>query len=311
MNDNGKSGFKLDFKLILAIVITVLLVICLVKIDSLSEENQNMFNAIGNLERRLDLVYSEINSIYANIDEKLREEASLISGVDYSVTGMSVDDAVAKLSISVTPKQISDDMKVSVSVDGITAELARSGSSFEGTLDVGLFIYYDEYPLLSIETADGVMTEYLDDVNISNLFETYLPAIYADMTGTSDYHDGRLGVDLHFTVDVKPSDAPEAVTFTSITLIEVVNGEEIGREDITEDVELADGGYRTSFKDTYIISRGDELRVYVVAEDSLGFIHKNLAFMWFKNGEGAVAEVIFGGESIYDRDGNLLYGSEE
>ncbi len=307
MNDNGKNNFKLDFRTVLAVVMTVLLVICLAKLSSISSDNQNMLNEINDLERKLDSVRYEISSIYANVDEKLKEEASLISGVDYSIAGVNTDDATAKLSLSVTPKRLSDDMKVTVSVDRATAELTRNGSAFVGTLDIGLFIHYNELPLLSIESADGVMTEYLDDVNVSYLFESYLPAVYADMNGISNHRDGRLSVDLRFTVDVKPSESADAVTFTSFTLIESVNGEEISREDITDEVMGEDGTYRTSFSRAYDVSRGDELRVYVVAEDSLGFIHKNLAFSWNEN----VGGVLSSGESIFDRGGNLLYGSIE
>lgn len=51
----------------------------------------------------------------------------------------------------------------------------------------------------------------------------------------------------------------------------------------------------------------DSLSVYVVAEDSLGYIHKVLARHW-KQSKGAEAEAVYGGEFIYDKQGNMIYG---
>ena len=59
------------------------------------------------------------------------------------------------------------------------------------------------------------------------------------------------------------------------------------------------------------MSQEDELRVYVIAEDTLGYVHKTLVHLWVQSEPGAVAEAVFGGELIYDKDGNLLYGDKE
>ncbi len=39
-------------------------------------------------------------------------------------------------------------------------------------------------------------------------------------------------------------------------------------------------------------------------------MHKTLAHYWYENEQGAGAETIFGGESIYDKNGKLLYGEK-
>ena len=54
-------------------------------------------------------------------------------------------------------------------------------------------------------------------------------------------------------------------------------------------------------------NEGDELVIYVIAEDSLGYIHKTRALYWMQK-DGTVHEEAFvdkGGE-IYDKKGNLL-----
>ena len=61
------------------------------------------------------------------------------------------------------------------------------------------------------------------------------------------------------------------------------------------------------FTDTYEVVEGEAVSVYVVAEDSFGYIHKTLAHYWKRSG-GASAEAVYGGESVYDKQGNMIYG---
>ena len=70
---------------------------------------------------------------------------------------------------------------------------------------------------------------------------------------------------------------------------------------------FAEGVVALEFTDTYEAVVGDAVSVYVVAEDSFGYIHKTLAHFWKKSG-GATAETVYGGESIYDKQGNMIYG---
>lgn len=301
---------KPDWKAVVILCMAVLLVVCYGKISTLSSQNQHLRNDIAAHANELDILHDEISSIFNNVDEQLKKEASLITGMDYSLGELSDDKRSTALNVSLVPKVVSDDMQVSVTVDGNTAELTRNGNFYEGAVDVGLFVDYDKWPLLTIETTDGIKTEYLEGVDISYMFSRFLPSVYADMSGSGTHTKDKLSVDLRFSIDCKPAYSNSAVTFTSFTLIEEVNGEEIGREDITDEVMNLDGNYKRHYTKSFKVSVGDELKVYVVAEDSLGYIHKTLAHHWFENDDGAVAETIFGGESIYDKDGNLLYGEK-
>ena len=57
---------------------------------------------------------------------------------------------------------------------------------------------------------------------------------------------------------------------------------------------------------SYDVETGDTLKIYIEAEDSLGYIHKRVAYYWSQNDSGAVADVYYHGEAIYDKDGNML-----
>jgi len=121
---------------------------------------------------------------------------------------------------------------------------------------------------------------------------------------------------LNGSVDINLSpfaDTPD-VWFEKYVLITELNGNQINYEDITEDVL----GYEqyphgTYFRDEYHLEcdavEGDELVIRLEATDSMGYVHKILMHHW-KTQNGATAETVYGGERIYDGEGNLIFGKE-
>lgn len=308
MEENKK---QFNWKKLIIVVMAVLLAFSLYKIALLSDEIDSLKSRNSNLTGDIQVLRDEINSIYDNVDKQLKKQASLISGVNFSIGNPSEDMKTVELSLTVVPKAISDDMQVSVTVDGVAAPLERNGSEFTGTIDVGLFVDYNQWPLLSIKSAGETKTEYLEDIDISYMFSRHLPSLYADMSGgNGKLSDGTLSVDLGFSIESKPAYGNAPITFTSFTLIEEVNGKEISRQDITDEVRKSGESYNTRYVKNFKVTYGDELKVYVIAEDSLGYIHKTLAHYWLESEDGAQAEAVFGGEMIYDKDGNLLYGDK-
>ena len=308
MEQNKKS---FDWKTFSLVFIAGLLVLSYFRISALSGKVDSLIAENSGLRTDIQGLRNSINSVYANVEQQLKEQGSLVSGVDYSLGDLGEDRKTVELSLTVVPKAITEDMVLALTVDGVTAPLERQGSVFTGTIDVGLFVDYNQFPLLSIQSAEGTKTEYLDDINISYLFSRHLPSLYADMSGGSGrLSDGTLSVDLGFSIESKPAYGYAPITFTSFTLIEEINGTEVSSQDITDEVRKSGESYNTRYVKNFNISFGDELKVYVVAEDSLGYIHKTLAHYWFEAEDGSVAETIYGGEMIFDKAGNLLYGDD-
>ena len=302
---------KTNWKTIGIVVLVALLVFSFFKIAELSDAVENLQRENTSLSNGIQAVRDDIQSIYNNVDAKLKEQASLVSGVDFEIGDISEDMKSVELALTVVPKLVSDDMEVTITVDGNTVPLTRNGSEFSGSVAVGLFVDYNQWPLLSIKSAEGTKTEYLDSVDVSYLFTRHLPSLYADMSASSTLKSGKLQVDAGFSVESKPASNNSPITFVSFTLIEEVNGEEISRTDITDEVRKSGNSYNTRYIKSFEMSQEDELKIYVIAEDTLGYIHKTLAHFWIQNEDGAVAEAVFGGELIYDKNGNLLYGEKE
>ena len=289
----------------------VLLIVSFFKIAELSDAVENLQRENASLTNGIQALRDDIQAIYDNVDTKLKEQASLVAGVDFEIGDISDDMKSVELALTIVPKLVSDDMEVTVSVDGKTVPLTRNGSEFTGSVAVGLFVGYNEWPLLSIKSAEGTKTEYLDSIDVSYLYSRHLPSLYADMSASSTLKNGKLQVDAGFSVESKPASNNSPITFVSFTLIEEINGEEVNRSDITDEVRKSGNSYNTRYIKSFEMTQEDELKVYVIAEDTLGYIHKTLAHFWIQSEDGAVAEAVFGGELIYDKDGNLLYGEKE
>ena len=306
-----ETSKKTNWKAIIAVALVVLLAISFFKIAELSDAVENLQRENTSLSNGIQALRDDIHSIYNNVDAKLKEQASLVAGVDFEIGDISDDMKSVELALTIVPKLVSDDMEVTVSVDGETVPLTRNGSEFTGSVAVGLFVGYNEWPLLSIKSAEGTKTEYLDSVDVSYLYSRHLPSLYADMSASSTLKNGKLQVDAGFSVESKPANSNSPITFVSFTLIEEINGEEVNRTDISDEVQKSGNSYNTRYIKSFEMTQEDELKVYVIAEDTLGYIHKTLAHFWIQSEDGAVAEAVFGGELIYDKDGNLLYGDKE
>ena len=82
MNENSK---KFNWKVIVAVAMVALLAFSLYQIAVLKDDINNLKSRNSTLSAQVQTLRDEIHSIYDNVDAKLKEQASLISGVDYSI----------------------------------------------------------------------------------------------------------------------------------------------------------------------------------------------------------------------------------
>ena len=305
MEENKKSA---RWQKTITCIVVGLLVFSLVQIVMLRNEIDNLKSVNSRLSSELNQINSNINSIYTNVDKKLKEQASILSGVNYDIGEINDDNETVPVTLKIVPKNLSDDMTIAVKIGDETTELTRKGNEFTAKFNVGLFIGYDEYPLVTIKTSALTQTEYLEDVDLSYQFDRYFPTLEARMNGSSTtYRDSSAHINSTYDVSVHHYGNDSDVTFTKITLVETFNGEEIGREDITDKVAETDGSYSAQYVKEIDISDGYDLRLYVIAENSLGYTHEALAGCWMDDRMGALVNVELDNEIIYDKDGNMLW----
>ena len=303
---------KIKFLQVYIVILTIALCVCIFKIKALESSLSRLDYLLNNQH---DRIMSEVESIYDNVDKMLKQEASLLAGVEYEYGELDPETKKVDIQLNLIPKQISEEMVVKISFDDTTVELTRNGNAFEGAIPVGLFVE-DEHPLMTIVTPEGEQTQYLEDVFITHMFPQYIPTFYhCDISGEMTFHStGQYVIDGTLNINCSPSEETPNANFVRYTLITALNGQEIEREDITQDVlgfeTYPDGVYfRDGYQKTYDVKQGDELIIYLEAEDSLGYIHRCMLHIW-KQQNGAVAESTYAGEVIYDSEGNALYGKQ-
>ena len=290
------------------VVLVIALCVCIFKITTLESDLKNLDKA---MDWQYQQVTNQVQSIYQNVDEKLREEASLLSLLEAEYGEFHPEDYTIDVTVKLVPKLISDDMKVQVSINGRSEELSRTGNNFTGTIPVDIY-NMGEQMLMTIETAAGIQTQYLSEIQVEYMWGGIIPSLYyCDISGDETFVDGKYTLNGHLDINCSPvTDTPD-VKFEKFVLVTELNGKEIKREDITEEVlsyeSYPHGVYwRSEYNMECEAVEGDGLCIYLEATDSLGYLHRMLLHHW-KVLDGATAEAVDGSEYIYDPNGVQIF----
>ena len=290
------------------VILTIALCACIYKINALESDLKNLDYS---WERQNQQIINQVQSIYQNVDEKLREEASLLSSVAAEYGDIDLENHTIDVTVKIVPKLISDDLNIQISMNGRKAELSRDGNYFIGTIPVDIY-NIGEQMLMTIDTAAGTQTQYLSEIQVEYLWGERIPSLYySDISGQAIFAEGKYTLNGHININCSPAVQTPDVTFESFILVTELNGKEISKEDITSEVlnyeAYPNGVY---WYDTYQMEceavEGDELGIYLVATDSLGYLHRMLLHHW-KVSNGATAEAVNGSEFIYDPNGVQIF----
>ena len=299
---------KITILTVIVIALGIALCFAFVKINDLELRIRNLQ---GYTNSSISMLENSMNSIYTNVDQQLKEEASLLSGVEVEYGEINLNDHTIDVTVKLVPKLISEDMRISISINGRSAELAKTGSAFTGTIPVDIY-NMGELILMSIETEAGAQTQYLSEIQVEYLWSERIPSLYyCDISGQGSFTDGKYSFDGRIDINCSPSEQTPNVRFEKFILATERNGTEINREDITEDVlnyEAYPHGvyWRDEYKMECEAREGDDVRIYLEATDSLGYLHRMLIHHW-KEQNGAMAEAVDASEYIYDPHGVQIF----
>lgn len=315
---------EIVFYQLLAIGLIIALVVCFVKIEDLRTRINQLDNTHSSDVARLQ---TQISSIYNNVDEQMKKQGSLFTNVKREFGEFNSETMKADIKISVVPKTIVDNMKVNVSLCGTSAEMTKNANGeYSAIVPVGIFEIEDYFPLVTISANGETKTEYLEDQSVHGIFSNYLPTMLGGTIKTSQatLADGKLTVDGDFFIGYNLGEVDKRAKFEKYTLITEVAGKEIAKKDITDIItkhervdNIENGKVNIHFKETYDLSGHNDLTIYVVTEDTFGYLHKKIAFSWNHPDDEAVPEpahaieeAMYVGEVILDKNGKVLFGKE-
>ena len=299
---------KMNIQKLIIVILVVAISFCYVLINRLQNEIDRLENSLNS---QYHMLTTQVESIYSSVDQMLKEEASLLSSVTAEYGELNLENHTIDVTVSLVPKLISDDMKIQLSINSRNIELTRSGSTFTGTIPVDIY-NLGELILMTIDTNEGTQTQMLGEVRTEYLWEGKIPSLYyCDLSGDATFTEGKYTLTGMLDINCSAVEQTPNVGFKKFVLVTELNGKEINREDISQDVlNYQTYPHGVYFRDDYTMEceavEGDELSIYLEATDSLGYLHRMLIHHW-KEQNGAMAEAVDASEYIYAPDRTPIY----
>lgn len=308
---------KIIKDVILGVIIVGLIIALFNSYTRINELNNSVSNLQNNLDQNINTMRTDIADIYENVDQRLKKEASILSGYDITYGPLDTTNYTTPILVSVTPKNADNNTSVSVEIGETTVQLNRNGEVFSGYIDTNVFIADSTLPLITVKNSSSTQNEYLEDHDMKNLFTVFMPYLYSDLVIREEsYSNNKIKISGELSVDSKPPSENCTTTYTQIWLVGESNGKEVFRNDITQKVENSNGkiiSIEKTFNSAEYKNYTD-MKYFIVAKDSLEFNHKCPINTLNHSSNGSTTteleQVSDGWGCIYDKDGKLLYGKE-
>jgi hypothetical protein len=291
---------KKTLYLLLAILI-ISQIMSMIKINNLQRQ-------LGELDRELtrfsQRIMNDVDAIYSNVDEKLKQKASLIESATTELGRVNKEELTVPVIFTLTPKQVTEQTLVSLDFDGELFPMERSGATFSVTIDCKIFS--EASPKIVIDESGAKSITHDDQVCIRDIKGELLPRMYPRLLGGSSFNGNSYKRKGSLIADTKES--PSEIKFTSVQLLIKVDEKVISEKELDLQVlEARVDGYEID--EEIELSDGQICTMTVIATDSMGLKHHYLVDH-FLAGSKAQREPWLENEKIYSSDGRLLWESE-
>jgi hypothetical protein len=287
------------------LVILGLLLLNFYTLSKLSRVTNELENYRQQTERNTNDLRNEINDIYLNVDEKLKKQASILDSYDLKLGDkLNPKNFTVPVTVTITPKQYSDNLKVSLQLNDILMPMEKDKASFK--VDANAYIF-DDLKVKVILEEDGVQkTETLEEYN--NLQYKYILDVMAGFNGSSEFksniyeYDGEVNVNYFGSQD----NNIEEVSITT-----EVNGNVIDEESAD-----ASNHINVQVQDKLELKAGEKFALYVNTKDKYGLTYKYIVLFYkaSENDEEIRSYPELAGNNlveISDEDGNVLWTQEK
>ena len=291
-------------KRILVTALCIMLVVSLVRIQSLQEQLER---ETGYLQSQIQSLESRLNSIYNNVDEMLEKEASLLTFSEWKITSLDVDEEKANVAVTITPKEYRDGATEAVLLVGSQEHvMTMKDGSYRAETEVPLF---DTCEIEKVVFQDGsqIRTEYLG----WSIFPRYeLPDVYADFSGSlsgGTKGNGEISMwsDGEIRVHIKSKD--ETAEIKSVHMVTLLDGTVQERTAVPAD---GTGEYTMECKESYKAPFGSRFEIAAEVVDQYGLVYRSIVHRWESDRDGNLIDDMgwFGNSTaIYNQEGELLF----
>jgi len=291
---------KRDKLVIIIVVLLAMQIYSLYQISSQKREIEGNRARLSSLQNQLE---KQISSIYQNVDEKLKEKASIIKASDYIIGEVDVEKLEAPVTFTIVPKESTDNTKVFLDFSGKTIRLEKQGTTFTGSENIE--ISSEINPTVIVET-NGV--KHLEDnynLRIGRIADHIFPKTsFPRYSGKTSYSSKGYEINGSVSFDVKASN--ESFIFEKVYYISKINNKIYSRKEMEKS---SDTTFSLEIDERIPLEDGEVLTTHVLARDNLGFSHE--FFMeHYVAGSNMQREPYFGEKRVYSPDMELLFESK-
>lgn len=287
-------------KLLIAILVAGLIALSLGELmilSSLSTQIVQLKNEIQNLRNNQ-------NQIVTQTVQTPTE--NLVHSIDYHYSDLDTENSQVNCEILVTLKETTDDTQVSLLYNDRSYKLTKESNQFKTIMPVSIFDshYLSATLMVSSNGVTKVESVYL---NMDIEYSDFLPMI--DVAGSASY--SRNAENLYVTYNQTWNyNKVDHATFETVYLIAEINGKQVSKKDMTNDVLSSNGTYEFKEKVTYPMSENkDTLEVYLLATDSYGYTHYHNVI--FRRPNNTIEPKHGYGTKILNSQGVLVYGTQD
>ena len=280
------------------------------RISGLKSEIHQLENHLNN---SISMLQSNQSAALSHMQELMEQEASILTSTDFSLGKMNLADKTFVFKGSVVPKEHQPDVTEAV--------LTINGKAYPMQLINGTYTVQASLPIFEnvqvnkVEFRDGdvIRTEMLGD-HWSPRYEL-LPQINGRLSGSGrgTAADGIYTWHRNGEARVSIEGKGQVVDVQSISLIEELDGIEIGRTEIPLTITQVNGSetFYHSIDRDFDIPFGSTLELLAEVVDGNGLHYRAVLGHWSVNENGENVDGLFGllssFETILDTDGNILY----
>lgn len=326
---------KKHLSTIVTVLALAIAVVSQFRISNLQSEMQRMENRLNN---SISTMQSNQSNAISYMKQLMEQEASILTHTDFSPGEMDLADKTFVLSGSVTPKEYQP---------GVTeAFLTVNGKAYPMQLTNGVYALQLDLPLFEEARVDKVEFHEGDVIRTETLDEQwtpryrFLPQVSGRLSGSGrgSAANGVYTWHREGEVRINVEGKGPVIDVRSVTLIEELDGVEVGRTDIS--LTSTESNRRKNAKEEpapppisgiqvdgtesfyHMIDRefnipfGSTLELLAEVVDGNGLRYRTVLEYWAVNEKGEPVDDDYIGlrdlfEQILDADGNVLYEVDE
>jgi len=326
---------KKHLSTIVTVLALVIAVVSQFRISTLQSEIQQLENHLNN---SISMLQSNQRAALSRMQELMEQEASILTQTNFSLGEMDLAHKTFVLSGSVTPKEHQP---------GVTeAFLTVNGKAYPMQLTNGVYTLQLDQPLFEEVRVDKVEFQEGDVIRTETLNEQwmpryrFLPEVSGRLSGSGrgSAANGVYTWHREGEVRINVEGKGQAIDVRSVTLIEELDGVEVGRTDISltstesnrrknakeEPAPPPTSGIQVDGTESFyhMIDRefnipfGSTLELVAEVVDGNGLRYRTVLEYWAVNEKGEPVDDDYIGlrdlfEQILDADGNVLYEVDE